>query len=990
MPSATALIGATLILLPAALRWAWGRALIRHLDDPALPERLLANQRRSQLVLFICIVPILYGRLVNPLWGLPALVVARGVAGYPLRKRLFGETWSLVAYLSFFGRLLIAVYGFWILLLNTPMLVGWFGRFDWLAAIAVGAVLVAWNERAIEIIRWSLRARPIADPELLARFEQMAAVACGGRQPHFEYVDMGGGALANAVALPSLRRSGVVFTSTLLALLDREETVAICAHELAHLEYYDRRRLQRGRFVNIGLISLAVASGLLWRAASASATWSWFTELPLVLAVAFTLIWRAKDRQKNETASDLRALSLCGNADALARGLTKLYAFARVPRRWDAERERQATHPSLARRIRDIRAADATMPAPVVHSSTFAGTDGRSKVTFDDVRVEWQENEGITHGISYAHLSELRIQAGTSGPPKLVAVEKTGRRWEMPVDSKDVAAIQSVLDSVDSRLASVTPPRVGPVVVRIAAIMCASLSISTGQVAAALISLLAVSRPQANLLIATGVAAIASALLALRDTSPELASVPVAIASIMMVVGSGLLLLARLNRRDEAESTSAKPIAIMAIVAALLLAGLVLGGVNPVRLHQHAVDLPATALVPLALAAALLTDRRRRVRLMAIVSATVGGLVAAIGSTTFLDYVARDPFLVAAGPAIIQTVETEPSAELEPTFEVSGIRLSPGGRSIAVRQYEYYDENDDSTQAQPSTFHVGPVDGPLHTVAAHDLVFVDDAHALAVTFANGSAEVREVAVADAAATLWRASVTGATSGTLQVDTNRDEWQLLGWTRSRHVVRAAGRIGADSSIRTEWQTPPDNYGWTQGLIARGPDAVYVNNSYDLPPFSTPVLSVLYDAAQTRTESRVWHLTNQAHSLAALSRLDVNCTTNNFTGDALVCSAYDGARTRLVTIDPATAAVTPASTFYGRFRQIDTAPGWVTGWLNSTPVALRLASNVAFRLASRPREWIRAVAASDAAIATASYTGGRTIVRVYPLAGRSAQR
>jgi Zn-dependent protease with chaperone function len=82
---------------------------------------------------------------------------------------------------------------------------------------------------------------------------------------------------------------------------------------------------------------------------------------PIVVLIAVAAMVR--DRQKHETASDLRAVALTGNAEALVRGLVKLHAMARVPRRWDADLERHMSHPSLKRRIQDIRAAAGTPPA---------------------------------------------------------------------------------------------------------------------------------------------------------------------------------------------------------------------------------------------------------------------------------------------------------------------------------------------------------------------------------------------------------------------------------------------------------------------------------------------------------------------------------------------------------------------------------------------------------------------------------------------------
>src|SRR4029079_14682183 len=81
-----------------------------------------------------------------------------------------------------------------------------------------------------------------------------------------------------------------------------------------------------------------------------------------------TLALRTRWRQEHESASDRRAVELCGDPDALASGLTKLNALGRVPRRWSASVEQRASHPSLARRLAAIRGNSGTpaaLDAPV-------------------------------------------------------------------------------------------------------------------------------------------------------------------------------------------------------------------------------------------------------------------------------------------------------------------------------------------------------------------------------------------------------------------------------------------------------------------------------------------------------------------------------------------------------------------------------------------------------------------------------------------------
>ena len=993
------LFAVVLAVVPAVLRWWWGRRLARYADDPALAERLAAHHKRNGIVLVVAVATLIARYSATLLWTLPLLVLTRAVAGYSLRKRLYGETWSVAGYLSFFGRLVVSIYGFWILLLNASFIEEWCAPLDWLAAIALGVLLVTWNEWGIDAIRWMLRARPLTEPALAARFEELARRANlppeggshetthGVELPRFEYVDLGGGAVANAVALPSLKRSGVLFSSTLLSLLDADEIIAISAHEIAHLEYYDRKRLRRARVVNLGLIALAILSEPIARRAMPMAA-SW-TSLLLLVAVAVALLARAKDRQKNETASDLRAVALCGDAEALARGLTKLYTFARVPRRWDVQRERQATHPSLARRIRDIRAAAGIVPAPLAAPAAFAAANGPASVAFGDGRLEWRESEGVTHTLSYAHLSELRVQARTSGPARLVAVERGGRKWEMVLGPDDVAPVQTVLDAVDGRLAPVTTPAIGPSLVRVVTLLGVTLSALFGQIACAVVALLAVMFPDSRLLVGAGVAAMTSAALILREWFLHPHAMRITMAATLAGIAGAVLLLAQWSRRDETASPALKPIAALGGAAAVMLAVLAAGGLHPIRIHQSARALPAAAVFLLALAGALAIDRRRALRLTAIAPALLGAAVIFAGSLVFLDWIGRDPLLVVAGPATIRTFDAVPSTEFPVTFSPGTLRLSPGGRAVIVapgddRDYEA------GTRTTPE-FHVGRTDGVLKPLAADDLVFADDEHALALMLNGGAGEVREFAIADPSATIWRERVTGITSGTLCFDSASGEWHVLGWTPARRIIRAVGHVGRTGATLTEWTVPSSRHGWVSAMTATGSIALLLDTVYEPGPFSSPLLSAWYAVLRSHTGSRLWRVGAGEGTITAESRLEVSCADGEADGDRLVCAAFDGARTRLVTVDPQSARITPLSTLWGRFRTYGTAaPGWVTGWLNSTPSAVRLATNEALQIPPRPHEWITAIAATNDAIGTISSSGDTWIVRVYRLAERSAKR
>jgi Zn-dependent protease with chaperone function len=159
--------------------------------------------------------------------------------------------------------------------------------------------------------------------------------------PRFEQVRLGGGAIANAIALPSLGRSSVLFTDTLLSRLDDDEIVAICGHELAHLEHYNSHRLRRLDAVNLLLIAGSLGAVAVARATAPSSL------SPAMLwpgVVVATMAWRVRDRQQHETESDLRAVALTGDPDTLARARARDAAGAPARARWPDDERSLAWH----------------------------------------------------------------------------------------------------------------------------------------------------------------------------------------------------------------------------------------------------------------------------------------------------------------------------------------------------------------------------------------------------------------------------------------------------------------------------------------------------------------------------------------------------------------------------------------------------------------------------------------------------------------------
>src|SRR5829696_8009077 len=118
--SGTALVAGLVALVPALLRWWWGRPLARLADDPLIAERLLAYNTRVGSVSGFCLAIALVAWPWSAVWSVPVQLAAQSAAAYPLRRIIYAETWSLAAFLDFYARLTVAVFGFWLLLAATP------------------------------------------------------------------------------------------------------------------------------------------------------------------------------------------------------------------------------------------------------------------------------------------------------------------------------------------------------------------------------------------------------------------------------------------------------------------------------------------------------------------------------------------------------------------------------------------------------------------------------------------------------------------------------------------------------------------------------------------------------------------------------------------------------------------------------------------------------------------------------------------------------
>jgi Zn-dependent protease with chaperone function len=966
---------AILALAPGVTAFWWGRAAAADAADPARAERLAAMRKRTGPVFGFCAAILLVTAIGDCLWALPLMVAARMVAGYYVRRRLYGESWSLISYFSFFLRLIAASFGPWVVIAVSPGLVAAWPAHSWLAAAVLTVVLWAWNEFYSDGFRFVMRARPIVAGDLLARFHALAD-RCGLPPVWFGQVTLGGGVFANAVALPSIRRPAVVFSSCLLEQLTDDEAIGICAHEIAHLEYF-KPRLRRMSAATSGLVAIGCFLMPVLQLTMPLVVSYWYLIWVPVLVVAMAL--RARQRQQNETASDLRALELTGNADALISALTKLHATMYIARRWDPEVERQATHPSLARRIQAIRAA-AGAPHPVLGAATEL-IDPTSSVTvgLHADRLHWTEGEEISHRVAYSHLSELRIVTSASGAPKLRATTKTGQRWEMTLAPVDVARAQTALDVIDSRLApsGATPAVIPESYRQIAAIATLAAAAFLTQGAVALASLLALARPSTATLAGAGAASLTAA--AVRWLAP---GYDAPLMLLLVLCGAGLLAAAYVRRHDAPRHQPGPAIGALCAAMGIVWLLLIADGTGAWQLHQAARTWPAAMILPVAVAAAVACLPRRRLRLASMPLAGAALSIGFVASPQFVATCVRDPFIAAVEPDALRiiTIDDRSARAASLPFMPTDVRISADGRYMAALAQDFATET--------TTVHVGPVGGALVPYHGDAAVFAGDDRVVLLERREWPV-VRVIRLGDPVRDMQTpVALPGVEARRIVVAPSGDGWMVLGSTGDRTLVTVTAPFGSQTPTTREW---PTEWGYSGTILAAAADRVLVQRTLYLPNVLARSrwwpLALLFGPSSA--ESEFWTVGVQgAPTRVAATALPVSCDSRSELSST-ICAAFDGVYTRLFAFDPVAAAFKPAAVLTGQLvaRHIS-QDGWLSGWLAGGLVAIQPRTKEMVRVRTGAR--VYAMTATDHVIAAAAINGRGSVIQVFSRADMSARR
>ena len=913
-----------LALIPAVVRLPRTRSLLRHIDDPTLPERLLGSRTLIAVVFsFVFAFEITLWTRLAPL-TIPLQIVAFALAGWPLRRALFAETWSFPAYLWFYVRLTVAIYGFWILLVASIWLTDLDGTRGWVAAAVLGGVLLVLNEKYAAVIAFILRTKPVASPALLERFAAIIAKTAV-TPPNIDYVDMRGGVLVNAIALPGVKKSTVLFTSTLLERFDEDEVVAIFAHELAHLEQHNPAYLKKLRWIGWLLIIATVTITPLVKTVAPGLEFV-VSFWPFVI-LAYMAI-RGSHRQKHETESDLRSAALTGQPEVMVRALVKLHEMMKLPRRLDPSAEVHASHPSLARRMQAIRAASGAVADTLQEAVTFRHES--TVVTLHADRVVWAEGDVAAYTLAYAALDELRLVADQPGTMRLVASDPAGRKWSMPLASDDVARAHAALNVVDARL---RPAPAGAskweVVGRLVAMICLVAAMITMQLASIVVAALAAIKFEPPLARAAGVAALIGGVFALRDgLVPEY-------GWILILSAVLLLFVTYRDTREIVSRATWRLVSLIGFFALLAAIPIAMAARNWLAVHQAARLWPGAAIMSLAFAAANWPRRSPAWRAATVLAAAAGVASMALGTTRAADVLVDDPFLSDLQRTRPLPFPAAADSRFEIDFVPQDVILSPNARSIAAVTEDDYEEY---------VFHAGRPGHALTGLPADAALFADDDRLLLLDEDRGTARLRMIEIDRADTPLWSKEI--QLSG-VSASIGRDgrTWQLLGTTEAGEFARVTGSIDGGDAARETWPIAKTaGNGRLFPLVARESRLIVHKTSYDRHGLNLGATWQPW-VDPWRAESRFIQIDPSGQREVMHSVLDVDCSPSPLTDEDPICWGYDGSRTHVFTLS-ADATLTPLAMVGGRLS-VDVTPGWIVGW-SPRPYAVHRASGRVYEL------------------------------------------
>ncbi len=946
------------LIAPAVYVWWQGRRLIRRVDDPAFAELRFANAQRLVFVIAAAIATSLVISFEYPLIKLAVLLVALLVARFPARRAIFEESWGLFAYLSHTLRFWSAMLGVWVLLALQPFFAHRAGSYALPVALLILATALFWHQFNAWILPWLLGADRLERPELQVKFDDVVTKA-SCQYPRLLEMDARGGYWVNAFALPSRKRPAVMFTADLLKALTPAETQAIFAHEVAHLEYFDARRLIR-REIAVALLAalpFSVVLGLGIDSVSlATLTWAW----PLVVLGA--LVALAAQSQSREHDSDLRALELVGEAEPLISALTKIHHLMKLPRRWRADSEGRMSHPSLAKRLRAIRDAAAAQGLAVSEVETpgvlvvRAADDPEQVVILAKDRLHWLH--GVDSGlgadpvallneardarsIRYADLRDLRLNVSGAKNRQLIAVDGRGATLKLPVAPTDVERLKAAIEHLDLKVEGTTLAASKQQAqdttrqrnARILGVLACLFAVLTpSSLPLLVIGLLLLARPARVTLAATGVVALGAGLLGSRqsnglyfDQAPPT----------LLLVGEALLGLLLIyfairnpseDRRERWPTIKVTLLALGALAALYLIGGLTRleSNLPAMQLHLWARYTPGFILVLLGLGTTLWISRPRLARLPAL-AAFILAAALLVTSTLWFRYNFSGDALAAAQKSLATPLSSpEVIREVPIKGSVAELRLSPSGRRVAAQTYNWTDAD---YRYEEARFQIELADGGFAEISAIDLDFLDDDRAVVLRASqNGTLRLQVIGTDTSQAVIFETALPALGQPRLRVDPDAGRWEVVEVdTYEGRAVLLAGDFEVGEHQQFEWalRDPGETYA-EQAMIT---DAIVGTNRQTLvltqrfPGYTFGgLIYMLVPLSGLASSSDLVLIGDSVTTRLGPTALTVWCLDSRAAQAEFVCAANDpAAGTGLWSIDPSAGRLSPIGALRGQYSQ-----------------------------------------------------------------------
>ncbi|QDU62799.1 Protease HtpX [Planctomycetes bacterium Pan216] len=874
-------------LLTLVTTWVAGRLVRAEPDHPAIAERLQQYRMRSwavQVLLAFVGYVVFSPEGLAPwaplvLFGIfLANAIAFAVGDHPTRRKVFQDDYSLGEVVGRSLTWYLAMSGHWMAITLVPFVVYLAGPAGWLVGIALIGSVTLWLSRLPQVACWFLNASELAKADLLARFAGVSERSSAPR-PEVKVYGSSRGTVINAFAFPSLRQPVVLLTHHFVESLSLDEAGAIFAHETAHMEQFDKRLLQRQRCIDLGLLLLGgLGPALLLTFAPYGMGWFLWGWMPFVLVA---IMIRSQGVQQRETEADLRAVELCGDGEALIRGLVKVHESLLIPRRVDPDVEQSDSHPSLSHRVQAIRAAigpsfqeddgGENVPPeksplaetaavaekgdrpPIDSWEAFASAESLHRVVvLENRRLTWMDfpktepppdltsdsleslrkrAESLA-SVVYSGLGEVRVVAKKSDLI-LRVVNVDGGATELGVRREDAQRLQAALDRIDGQLSSVrsrseTPlPRLVAAVASVVGIL--ALDDFSGAVAPGLFWLFII-----------GMAALGWAC----------RSWLAALGGVSLAVGISLLVTGEFGGDSGGQG--------MWVVAALLLCGVyslykVLaeeasttppeapfwGRPTVVATILFVVGVPGLLLAPAGLFGALSGEPSASTSftslffLFPVVGATaafatkerrwqkrggvIGGLVALL-------------LVVALASSAELSQVPDPLAGPMPTLAIEE-RLFAPERETTLGGYFWglsLAPSLDRFIARPvgggrtvagSVYRVADFEGNDSDVAARDLAFIDGGRLLALRYGDAGIELQALSASDPRQVLWRLSLEEVDP--MQPTTFQaagESWSVVQGLHQGVTTRWSGRVGSPEIESRTWPASPPLAQWR--LVGNG--------------------------------------------------------------------------------------------------------------------------------------------------------------------------